>query len=275
MELEKRKIIVKEINHWRRSKLLPEQYCDFLSNLYMDEQIERISPLFGVSSTRVKNSSWKAWLVVLGIFSLISFTLLNFNSFPVSLQIGLSAFFVILCYLVVITKRRSRPVMSYIILGIGSCFLLFIGPYLLKLGGVEDPLWLVGYIGLCSLVWLCLGLSARIGLLHFCGWMGLVLFYSWLLHQEMEHFSWIYIQLYWVPIGMLFGWVGWLLHHKDKAVAVVFFLVACILWLFPELYSLVMTDLSESVIQTSILGKVAATGIVLFAFRKKWIEWVM
>ena len=26
--------IVKEIEHWQRSKLLPEQYCDFLLNLY-------------------------------------------------------------------------------------------------------------------------------------------------------------------------------------------------------------------------------------------------
>ncbi|WP_252508902.1 hypothetical protein [Paenibacillus peoriae] len=34
----KRAILLHEIEHWRRSRLLPEQYCDFLSNLYREDE---------------------------------------------------------------------------------------------------------------------------------------------------------------------------------------------------------------------------------------------
>jgi hypothetical protein len=37
LDNEKRNLVVKEIEAWRRSKLLPEQYCDFLQNLYLDD----------------------------------------------------------------------------------------------------------------------------------------------------------------------------------------------------------------------------------------------
>ena len=47
MDAEKRKMIVREIDHWRRSKLLPEHYCDFLMNLYVDESTPKPASLMG------------------------------------------------------------------------------------------------------------------------------------------------------------------------------------------------------------------------------------
>lgn len=40
MNEERRQTIVKEIDYWSRSKLLPQQYCDFLLNLYVDPDQE-------------------------------------------------------------------------------------------------------------------------------------------------------------------------------------------------------------------------------------------
>lgn len=36
MDLQKRKIIVSEIEYWRKNQLLPEHYCIFLLNLYTE-----------------------------------------------------------------------------------------------------------------------------------------------------------------------------------------------------------------------------------------------
>lgn len=36
MEDQRKKIIVKEIEHWRKNHLLPEHYCIFLLNLYTE-----------------------------------------------------------------------------------------------------------------------------------------------------------------------------------------------------------------------------------------------
>ncbi|MFD1904811.1 hypothetical protein ACFSQ7_13340 [Paenibacillus rhizoplanae] len=60
MNLEKRDTILREIQYWRRSKLLPEQYCDFLTNLYDDQaEVEDSNP---VSLRNLQQGSIKIWL---------------------------------------------------------------------------------------------------------------------------------------------------------------------------------------------------------------------
>jgi hypothetical protein len=62
----KREILLYEIEHWRRSRLLPEQYCDFLSNLYREDenvtqsQSRSNTGLLYLSSTGTRNrlDSW-------------------------------------------------------------------------------------------------------------------------------------------------------------------------------------------------------------------------
>ncbi|WP_156323827.1 hypothetical protein [Bacillus sp. JCM 19034] len=36
MRKERKEIVIEEIKHWRKSKLLPEHYCDFLLTLYSE-----------------------------------------------------------------------------------------------------------------------------------------------------------------------------------------------------------------------------------------------
>ena len=37
---DKRVIMIAEIEYWRKHKLLKEHYCDFLSNLYLENQVD-------------------------------------------------------------------------------------------------------------------------------------------------------------------------------------------------------------------------------------------
>jgi hypothetical protein len=81
-------------------------------------------------------------------------------------------------------------------------------------------------------------------------------------------------EMYWVPVSLLFGWFAWLAHHKNKSVSGVLLLVAGLQWFLPEVYQLVLGNLDGNQIQIAIIVKIFVLGTVLFAYRKKWIEWV-
>lgn len=98
MEPEKRKIIVNEIDNWRKSKLLPEQYCDFLLNLYLEDPAERPKKLLGISTVSIMNSGWKSWILVISSIALIFLYVLNFTSFGLPLQIASGALLLIILY---------------------------------------------------------------------------------------------------------------------------------------------------------------------------------
>ncbi len=276
---EKRSIIVKEIEHWRRSKLLPEQYCIFLLNLYKDDSTDAATNgNFKSKSKATGKFNWKYGLIALmtlAVISLSSFYMINFNSFHIGLQISGSFLIIFICYLVGIISLKNKPILSYVFVGIGSIFLLFIGEYLLQQYGFTDPLWILGYVVICSIIWIGIGWILDIGMMQFAGWAGLLLFYGYLLHSQLgRDVSWVQIQLWWIPLSFVFVWVSWLLHIQRKTVGKVLLAVAGILWFSGELYSLFFSELTGIIIQYSTIGKVIVLAATVFVFRRKWKEWV-
>lgn len=277
MEEDKRKIIVKEIERWRRNKMLPEHYCDFLLNLYLDERTDSSGPAASTSllrSASITGSRWKLWLLFIVSISLISFTVLHFNSFPVVLQIGLSLFFVVACFGTGVYMRRRQTAVSYLAVGAGTIFMLFIGLYLLKDNGLDTALWLLGYLLACSLAWIVIGLLMDIPLLQFCGWAGLTLLYAWALDHRSGDAHWAVLEACWLPLSILFGWLAWAMHHWRKSSAIVLFLVSSLLWFMPEIQALYRDATLVGLTQGLLFGKMALGGLIVFVLRKKWIAWV-
>lgn len=271
---EKKKIIIKEIGHWRRSRLLPEQYCDFLLNLYQDEDHSEQSSWNTDSKTLIRNSHWKFWLLFGVISAVVSFVVFNFNSFPLQMQIALSALIIFICYFLGFLYLNKRKNIAYLCFGLGSFILLIIGEYIIKLQQVNDILWTLGYVVACSIVWIVLGIVTQMGVFQFCGWVGLILFYGWLLHTRMDQVHWFQIQMFWFPLTVIFIWLGWLMHHRKKAIGSVYFIVGLLIWFVPDIYLMIMEGTTNSWIQLSFIGKIIIALLVLFLFRKKWTEWV-
>lgn len=277
MELEKKAIIVKEIEHWRRSRLLPEHYCDFLLNLYAENAADKPggNSWLGLSSSAIVGSSWKKWLLTAVIVCFALLIALNFTSFGISLQIGIGLLALLSCYTFAYRYRNAGPIVPNALVGIGSLFLLLVGVYLLKLNNIEVPAAYAAYIAATSAVWLLTGLVGRMPIFHFSGWMGLVGSYGWLLYRELGELSWLPLQLSWLPLCVLFIWAGWLLHFRAKRVGAILFLVGCLVWFVPEAYGFaVPVDIMKEALQLSLLGKMAVGVALLFSLRKKWIEWV-
>jgi len=72
MDQQRRKVIVQEIEYWHKSKLLPDHYCDFLLNLYaeQDEQAKPSTHLSGRAAEAARSASGKQWLFSISFFFL-------------------------------------------------------------------------------------------------------------------------------------------------------------------------------------------------------------
>lgn len=276
MDAEKRKVIVREIDHWRRSKLLPEHYCDFLLNLYVDETTPKPASLMGISASSVANSNWKIWLTIMAVIAALALSALNFNSFGLPMQIGISTLFVIICYAFAYRQFRKSPVISYLFCGMSSIALLLLGLYIMDLNDVGSSNAYVGYLALCSMFWLLNGFLGRMAIFQICGWLGLVGTYGWLLLHKLDNPGPFSLEISWIPVSIVLIWMAWLAHHTNKQAAGVLLLIGGIVWFAPEAMTfLADVDMSSRVIQLSFTGKLVSAGVVLFLLRKKWVEWVM
>lgn len=276
---EKKKTLIREIEQWRRSRLLPEQYCDFLLNIYLEHDHEKPdtgSGILGLSSSQIRNSNWKIWVIALLVLGGLSFSALNFNAFQLPMQIGVSLIILIACYVWGGLKRAKEPMAAQILLGMASLFLLFIGVYMMKIHGLEEAVLVVGYVCLTSLIWIITGLLARLALFQLCGWVSLVFCYGWLLHHQLDVINWFTLEISWVPLAILFCWMSWMIHEKSRQIGLVFFLLGLIVWYMPELYGMLYAEkYGELTLQWLLLGKMCVQAAILFAWRKKWTVWVM
>jgi hypothetical protein len=269
----RRALIISEIEKWRRSKLLPEQYCDFLLNLYMDESAASAAFSASPAARAIAASHWKTWLIVFAALTIIVFVSIHFTSIPLPLQIGIFAVPVFLSYVYGIVHRGRKPLRSHLTLGAGSVLMLAAGPLLLKLHGAGEPHWVAACVAFSGLVWVAVGISLRNGLLHFCGWMAIGLVYAWTIYVGVERIHWTHVQLMWIPLAVIFLWLAWITHGRQRVHARVFFAMGVIFWIVPDALSLWLFE-PGGWIQFAIFVKLAIAAAMMYAFRNQWTKWV-
>lgn len=164
---------------------------------------------------------------------------------------------------------------AYALLGIGSIMMLWSGQYLLKAQGYGESAWLVGFLVFCSLVWLLMGLILNLGILQFSGWLGIVMVYGWLVHAQVAGAHWLPIQLLWLPLTLFFIWIGWLLTQRQKSVGFIYCIVGLLLWFVADAYLIFVSEHDHIWMQVVLVIKIGITIATLYAFRKKWTEWVV
>lgn len=273
MNLEKREIILREIQYWRRSKLLPEQYCDFLTNLYNDDETE-IKDHNPVSLRNLQQGSIKVWLFGFGIISLIFMISLYFSVFPWPLQLATALCVLIVCYGFSAVYRDRNLVISILLAGAGSVLTLGFGLWLISLHDLNPDFWRPLLIAGCGLLWCILGFLLRISLLQYCGYAFWALLYAGFFGQARPDASVLELELLWLPLCVLMIWLSWLLYHRVKGVSGVYMGVGVSLWIMPEIDALLLRQDYPQWVSLILILKIAAGLALLFIFRKKWITWV-
>ena len=253
MDPVKRHTIIKEIERWRNSKLLPEHYCDFLLNLYIEEQEQFPSAknyLGGVRETLFV----KSFLIICFSILILAFSL-YFNSYHPMLQTMIAITFPSILYGIGLMVRKKKPMISYILIGISSIFLLLISEYILKLNGWNSEPMIVSVIAVSGFIWIVIGFAANIPLLHFCGWTCVLMTYIWLIQWIHPSPGWLALQLYTLPVFLLLIMVGKNILSRNKSAGWVLFISSSTFWVMPEVYSLVFAEVSGIILYPTMIIK--------------------
>ncbi|WP_025683255.1 hypothetical protein [Paenibacillus maysiensis] len=272
----KRAILLHEIEHWRRSRLLPEQYCDFLSNLYREDENPSQSQSHSSTGlfTYLRTGHGIAWLLGFVIISCICLIGFYFTAFPLAMQIFSACAVTGICYGVAAVWRSSEKSMSAMLSILGSVIMLGSGVWIIQLHQGEPKFWVVVLVGLCGLVWCLVGLTLRITLLHYCGFIALLLVYAVLIGRYWPAASHVMLEGFWILHVALLVWLSWWVHRRFSRLASVCFAIGMTLVFMPEADMIVLRHQSSGDVVLYGLLKLAVVVGILFWTRKKWITWV-
>jgi hypothetical protein len=272
MDPEKRMVILGEIERWRRSRLLPEQYCDFLRNLYLEGEAEPAGAGWLHVGKRAANrlvSGWKpayGWAAA-AFIAMLLFSGLYFTFFHPLLQTVLSAALVALLIGIGLAERHRRPLAGFAALGAGCLLAPLLGLVALWQFDAAGPRATVALTAACGVVWIAAGLAARIGLLQLSGHFALILAYLWLIRSwHGEPGLWL-LQLYLVPAAAALYAAGRWIYGGIGSAGAMLMLAAGIALVAPEVYALAAGAAGAATVVLLLVGKLAAA--VPAAFRRR------
>ncbi|MGG4217420.1 hypothetical protein ABEW32_04205 [Paenibacillus jamilae] len=272
----KRTILLHEIEHWRQSRLLPEQYCDFLSNLYRKDENPAQSQNRNNTGllTYLRHGHGMAWLLGFVIISCICLIGFYFTAFPLPMQICLASAISAICYGMAAVWRSSAKSLSAMLSTLGSAIMLGSGVWIIQLHQGEAKVWYLVLVGLCGLVWCLVGLTLRISLLHYCGLAGLLLVYAVLVGRYWPAATLAMLEVFWILHAALLVGLSWWVHRRFPRLALVYFAIGMTLVFMAEADTIVLRHQAAGEVMFYCILKLAFVVGILFWTRKKWITWV-
>ncbi|GAA4706323.1 hypothetical protein [Brevibacillus fulvus] len=300
MNDQRKKIIIAEIETWRKNNLIPEHYCIFLLNLYTEGE----RPVGDAARTIAKKAhtgtaaygterltsgtanhagsagisvSWKlifAWFAGACFIAAMILSAFHFSDFSTPMQIAIFSIFALIFYLMAVIFRRSLPILGHI--GLGGSFLILIigGVYLLRSLGYGTGV-LLGFLTIVCLLWLVNGLFFRYSYLLYCGFLGLAMIYGLAVSDRLAaDFSWWKVELYWVPIALLMLGLGFLWNERNQQLAGVLAICGLLFFFGSEVEALYIPAAKTDVIQLLLFLKVFLGAVFFFFTRKYWFGWL-
>lgn len=177
MSLQRKQIIMNEISFWKKNKLLPEHYCDFLLTLYAqgenqeEEQTENAS-----KAVLAKTQKYKVILyVVVGLLTAILLASLFVMTTAVFIPIILVAVAILSFLYIAIKLLKNKSLMAPLLFVFSALLLLGLSFKVWDIYFVEEPLVLIGLIFGNCLLWLFSGLMMKLVYFSISGVLGVLL----------------------------------------------------------------------------------------------------
>ena len=168
MNENRKKIIINEILTWRKNKMLPEHYCDFLLALYTEGN----QPL-KIKEQKAKRFFWKNHYLFLLLIPIMMF-LIHFTELPINLQMAFSLIFVLSGILFTFYYLRKGILLQIPFIASALILLLSSVEYISKLYP-ENPKILYFNLVFNCLLWLLSGWKFKLLSFIISGALGLVL----------------------------------------------------------------------------------------------------
>lgn len=181
MSIQRKQIIINEIAFWKKNKLLPEHYCDFLTALYAQgEDLEEEQKEKSSQAVLAKEKKNKTFLyVILGITTAILIASLILITTVAFIPIILSGIAVCAFLYIAIKLAKTKSVRTPLLFVFSALLLLGISFKVWDVYFIDYPSVLIGLIIGNCLLWLFSGLLLRLIYFSISGIVGtaLILFY--------------------------------------------------------------------------------------------------
>lgn len=164
MDESRKQIIIREIAHWKKNRLLPEHYCDFLLALYTE----------GNGLHEKKNRFERKYLLFLLLFIPVIMFLLYFTELSLILQMVFSIILIFIgIYLVLLFLKKG--LLFQIPLIVSALILLFVSAKITLNLFPGNYISLYTVLGLNCLLWLVSGWKLKQLYFTISGILGLFL----------------------------------------------------------------------------------------------------
>lgn len=173
MNERRKKIILSELDYWKRNKLLPAHYCDFLSALYTGgEDTEEKGKPHNASILYKEKRNRLFQLVMLVVLSLIIALVMYIMSDFSSLLVGTGAIILLLGFAWMASKKKSA-LLPFVY--IASAFLLLaMSLKLWSLYFADQAIVLIGLLIVNCVLWLFTGRLFKLLYFTLSGSFGLI-----------------------------------------------------------------------------------------------------
>ncbi|WP_419959039.1 hypothetical protein [Psychrobacillus sp. BM2] len=177
MSLQRKQIIMNEIAFWKKNRLLPEHYCDFLLALYAqgenqeDEQVENSSK--AVLANKQKNKI--ILYIIVGLLTVLLLASMFIVTTAIFIPIILVAIAILSFLYIAIKLVRNKSVMAPLLFVFSALLLLALSFKIWDVYFGDNPLILIGLIFGNCLLWLFSGLLLKLVYFSISGILGLVL----------------------------------------------------------------------------------------------------
>jgi hypothetical protein len=275
MDDSNKQLILKEIETWRKSRLLPAEYCDFLSNLYAEG--ESLQPDSSQHSWRPL-IEWKRLLLSLAGSTILVLLVLHFTSFPSWMQIGFLLTGTILFYF--LAFRLPLPFHSLRVgfLTIGSLLVAADG-YLLaeRLRLLESPAWSLSALVVVLLIWVVTGAAGESRMIVTAAWIGIGALYEFALiyMRNIGFDDYAFNSLYWLIFAAVSMGLGVFLGRNRLFIAPVWAVSAVVALLAPDFLFLFSGSKPYFLVDTVAFLKISLIVTAVVVFRegiKNWLD---
>lgn len=177
MALQRKQIIMNEIVFWKKNKLLPEHYCDFLLALYAqgenqaDKQTENVS-----KALLVKKRNYNLVLyTILGLITAILIATLFIVTTAILIPITIAAIVIFAFLFIAVKLVKNKSIMAPLMFVFSALLLLGLSFKVWDVYFGDEPLILIGLIFGNCLLWLFSGLLMKLVYFSISGILGLLL----------------------------------------------------------------------------------------------------
>ncbi|WP_368652100.1 hypothetical protein AB4Y30_10055 [Ornithinibacillus sp. 4-3] len=161
------KIIIQEIEHWKKNKLLPVEYCDYLLALYTQGE---------GSNSEQKQGNILLFIYITILLLLLPLSFLFTAVFPISLLIKLSvltSIFILSVILYISFFRNKEGILQYFSLIISFMLSLFILTFISQELQVDELLITMLFI-ITFMGWLSFSMAKKYKILSFISLLGIL-----------------------------------------------------------------------------------------------------